>query len=519
MDIKVKIAIGSIIFIIISLGTHAEITDEMIQDIARASGKEIGQTKVSDYHHDKINYFTYKSFPLGSEPLSGLTPITGAGIPSSNQYAGGTLVVGKPFEKVGLTPNGERYYHVTLYGKNPNGGPANGRGSVIPGGFILPESALSQIGINVVAKQGSAITSALSNPATGKYNPCAGLGGVSQIAYNQALKKQISKRRPSVLPEERFERETRSSNSSPRRDNVGNAPFASGRTTAVGDGTGLINMREDDPNADRQTPGCEPLAASPEEREQNSSLEMTEESLSTCINAIQDYILQDITPPAVSDDRETVFSRMFELPNHEQEFMASIFTLTGEVGDLSNDRPMEGIMVLKVLSNRRNNANQVEDAISACNEKGLEGSARADCYAEANSESVYNLLDIALDDQQFSMYNSGDGDNWVNNLGQKRSTQFNTAINTFLQYSKMESFDIQGGNGNAEIDKVYHYHTPGVYPEWRNDNLKLRISGKDENGSLAFTESHFFYYNHDNKGRTNGDGWYRNINHDFRKFP
>jgi len=516
----VKTVIGSIVFIIISLGTHAEITDEMIQDIARASGKAIGETQGIGNHTDQRNHYTYRSYPLGNDPLSGLTPITGATIPSSDQYAGGTLVVGKPVEREGLTPGGERYYHVTLYSQHSKGDRFNYRGDVISGGYILPESALSQLGINVVAKETNAITGALNTPETGRYNPCVGLGGLSQNSYNQAVREEIAERRPSVLPDERFESDTRSGNTTPRRDHVGDAPFASGRTTAVGDGTGLINMREDDPNANNQTQGCESLAASPEEREQNPSLEMTEESLSTCINAIQDYILQDITPPATGGDRETVFSRMFELPNHEQEFLASIFTLTGEVGDLSRDRPMEGVMVLKVLSNRRNNANQVEDAISACNEQSLEGSAKADCYAEANSENVYNLLDVSLDNQQFSMYNSGAGANWTNNVGRKRNTQFNTAIKTFLQYSEMQSYDIQGGGAeNAEIDKIYHYHTPAVYPEWRDDSKKLRIGGQDENSTLAFTESHVFYYNLDNGGRASGDGWYRNVNHEFRSFP
>ncbi len=451
---------------------------------------------------------------IGQRTLTPIVPLNGQPIPSINQYANGTLVVGSMTTKGHPGVDQKNYYEVQI--KGPKG--------QIDGSFLVPEAALHGLS-SFNAAQTSKQTLDLM-----KHSPmfCPQCGGLTfdsnkpspekQKEYKDQLYKQRAERRPSVLPASRYNPGVRQpERNSERRDDIGNAPFAGGETTSAGDSQGLINLKSDDPNADNITPGCEELA----EKSEGEDQKLTKESLSKCINNIQDYILQDITPPAKSTDRDKVFSRLFMLPNQEQEFAAAIFTLTGEIGSIAKERPMEGIMILKVMSNRRNNANQVEEAIDECDKQhGSDQQALNSCYSKANKDSVFNLLDIALDKSQFSMYNRGGGHNWTNNMGSKNNGQFDTAIETFLNYSSMEEYNITGGGGNADIDRIYHYHTPAVYPDWRDDSKKLKISGSSsEYGDLEATKSHVFYYNHDSGGRTSGDGWFRNVRHEYRTFP
>ncbi|MCR9206317.1 MAG: hypothetical protein NXH75_17175, partial [Halobacteriovoraceae bacterium] len=295
------------------------------------------------------------------------------------------------------------------------------------------------------------------------------------------------------------------------------------------DGTGIVNSRETDPNASRQTPACNVIRAGTEASDHHPGTGYTKENLMNCIKAIQDYILTDIPQPIpTSNDnrlaelRNTVLGRLFELPNEEQEFAAAIFTLDGEVGHHSRDNPMEGLMVLKTLQNRRDNANGIQDALQACRDNHSDPAERSTCMGEANSDSTFNLLDISLDRMQFSMYNSPELDgNWHVKFGTKEDPQFTDAIDTFFNYKGVEEWTING-NSDASIHEIYHYHTTASHPDWRRDSMQLSISGThSELGDLDSTGVHVFYENHDARiaGSNRADGWWRNVRHEFRSFP
>ena|GEM_PF-2097665 len=460
---------------------------------------------------------------IGRLTLDGLIPLSGGGLPPQNAYRNGQIRIGEVLATASETGS-ENIYEVLLFAPSSDETGLDQKPVRIPGRFSLTESQVRNLMGFSAADQADISLSNVVNRRYSEEVDCDRLAGFSdESSYRERAAATAQGPVNPPLPAERYERSTRSpSAAAPTYSgtDLPQANFATGQTSAVGDGTGLINRRENDPNANQETPGCEPLAATEEDREANPDLEMNQENLTNCIESIQDFILRGVSQPPSASDRALVFRRLFELPNHEQEFAAAIFTVDGEAGHHARENPLEGIMVLKVLSNRRDNANGVESELAACRDNFASGPERSTCFGEVNQDSVFNLMDVALDRLQFSMYNSGDGGNWTSKFGHKRPGQFEDSINSFLNYSGVEEFNIRGGNSNADINKIYHYHTPGVNPAWRNDNLMLQISGTHESlGDLAPTSAHVFYYNHDNAGSTNGDGWYRNVRHEFRNFP
>ncbi len=459
---------------------------------------------------------------IGRSNISGLMALEGGAPPPASHYQNGKIVVGDLVATASETGS-ESIYQIELFAPSSDETGLD-QDMYSLGTFALTESQLRQfIGENAVNAMTFTIEDVRNSGVIADVD-CDPLGGYpNEETYREAAYAQAQAPVNPPLPEERYERGTRSGGDPAPYYGGGSidpALFATGRTTAVGDGTGLINRRENDPNANRETPGCEALGATAEEREENPDLEINQDNLQACIEGIQDFILQGVSQPPSASDRDLVFRRLFDLPNHEQEFAAAIFTVDGEAGHHARENPMEGIMVLKVLSNRRDNANGVEDELQDCRDRFSDLAERSACFGDVNENSTFNLLDVALDRFQFSMYNEGEGGNWTQKFGHKRPGQFDDAINSFLAYQGVEEFEIRGGNGNADIHRIYHYHTPAVSPAWRRDNLMLQISGQHETlGRLEPTDAHVFYFNHDLYGEASGDGWRRNVRHEFRDLP
>lgn len=461
---------------------------------------------------------------IGRLGIENLLVVGGGAPPPAQVYRHGKLVVGEVLATASETGS-ENIYQVRIFRPSADETGEDTSMMELPQTFSLTESQIRALMTQAAADQADlALSNVVAQRFPSQQVDCSNYGTFSdETSYRDQARARAAGPPSPPVPPERYERGTRSPSArSPSYggDNISPAHFASGRATSVGDGSGLINMRESDPNASRQTPGCEALTATPEEREENPDLEMNNENLTRCIEGIQDFILQGVSQPPSASDRALVFRRLFDLPNHEQEFAAAIFTVDGEAGHHARENPMEGVMVLKVLSNRRDNANGIESELQACRDNFSDPAERATCFGDANEESTFNLLDVALDRLQFSMYNSGEGGNWTSKFGHKRSGQFDDAINSFIAYEGMEEWNINGGRGNATIHGIYHYHTPGVNPAWRDNSLMLNISGRHETlGDLEATSAHVFYYNHDNGGNSSGDGWYRNVRHEFRSFP
>ncbi len=456
---------------------------------------------------------------IGRLTLDGLIPLSGGGLPPQNAYRNGQIRIGEVLATASETGS-ENIYEVLLFAPSSDETGLDQKPVRIPGRFSLTESQVRRLMGFSAADQADISLSNVVNRRYSERIDCDNFAGFSdESSYRERAAATAQAPVNPPLPPERYERSTRSP-SAPAPTYSGTdlpqANFATGQTSAVGDGTGLINRRENDPNANQETPGCEPLAATEEDREANPDLEMNQENLTNCIESIQDFILRGVSQPPSASDRALVFRRLFELPNHEQEFAAAIFTADGEAGGESGRNPLEGIMVLKVLSNRRDNANGVEDELQTCRDNHSSGPERTACFGEANQRGTFNLLDVALDRMQFSMYNSGPHGNWSSRFGHKQPGQFESTINAFLAYSGAEI----AANRDVDINKIYHYHTRASQPRWRDNSATLAISGTHETlGDLGPTSAHLFYFNHDNGGSTNGDGWYRNVRHEFRNFP
>ncbi|MCF8059660.1 MAG: hypothetical protein K9K67_10210, partial [Bacteriovoracaceae bacterium] len=457
---------------------------------------------------------------IGRLVLNDLIPLSGGNVPPQAAYQNGLFRVGEILATASETGS-ENIYEVMLFAPSSDETGVDQKPVRIPGRFSLTESQIRGLmGLSAADQADIGLTNVVNRRYTTAIDCDRFAGFTNETSYReQAAVRAQAPLSPPLAPE-RYERGQRDpSGSAPTYSgtDLPQANFASGQTTAVGDGTGLVNRRENDPNASQETPGCESLSATEVERQGNPDLEMNEENLTRCIESIQDFILRGVSQPPSVDDRALVFRRLFDLPNHEQEFAAAIFTADGEAGGESN--PLDIIMVLKVLSNRRDNANGVEAELQTCRDNHPAGPERVACFGEANRESVFNLLDVALDRLQFSMYNSGDGGNWDERFGHKQPGQFRSSINAFLAYSGVESFTVEG-NSNASINNIYHYHTPESRPRWRDESKMLRIRGTHETlGELSPTTGHVFYFNHDNGGSPRGDGWYRNVRHEFRSFP
>jgi hypothetical protein len=424
-------------------------------------------------------------------------------------------------------------------------------GAPMQGSYRLSQAQLNSMSQTQAALDSSQAFANMSEMLKAKKQCAQGIFGQSpvltqtpaqqpQLPPQQAVEEINSRRyshRTTDDPEERqnHRERTRVNN---ERVAQGDAPIASGRTIAVGSGSGLINMREDDEGV--PTPECDHLRVTPEEATEDEGF--TNENLAGCISAIQQIIMRGFESPAHPKDRNEIFSRLFTLPNEEQEFAAALFTLAGETN--ASEKPMDRLMILKVLSNRRNNGNRVQDEIKECRETSSEDAQISECIAQAQSNARFNLLDLALDTSQFSMYNdcpdtegmsgaqarrscSGNvniASNWFNNLG-NTSNDFSDEIDIFLNYENLDEIKIHGErSGSVDLEKIYHYVTPNSAPRtgWVNRqpaNSDLRLSGVTKDGEeLEMTTAHWFYYNVDTFGQHNGDGITRTPSHDFRQF-
>jgi len=117
-----------------------------------------------------------------------------------------------------------------------------------------------------------------------------------------------------------------------------------------------------------------------------------------------------------------------KLNTREQEFAAMIFTAIGEARNTNN---ADRVMVMKTINNR----------------------AR---YAQEKGFSDANELDVALQNKQFSMYNSNDP-NWSRALIQRKSDPaIDRVVKSYLSYRNTEFSE--GSTSN----QIYHYLTPAV---------------------------------------------------------
>ncbi|MEC7278127.1 MAG: hypothetical protein VXV96_17530, partial [Bdellovibrionota bacterium] len=214
----------------------------------------------------------------------------------------------------------------------------------------------------------------------------------------------------------------------------------------------------------------------------------------------------------------------------EQELAAALFTLRGE---MESGNIADGVMILKVLNNRRDNANDIQQALEDCklpSEKDKQA-----CYDHATKDSVFNLLDIAVhrvklesgaysDYGQFSMYNSEAGQgNWASILGSSSDSLFDDQIDVLMAYADA---NIQG-SGGIDVNTIYHYvnHDVSPNPSWVNyDNgsrrpeRSIRVTHPTL-GDLGETNKHTVYENVDAPGTSKtADGFRVPVQHEFRSF-
>ena len=191
--------------------------------------------------------------------------------------------------------------------------------------------------------------------------------------------------------------------------------------------TGIHNTAPTAPSGD-WIPSCEVL--------QNTNLgSHNQQELSQCVLNIRRAIQAD------GNSRASLLRNMYrKLNSREQEFAAMIFTTIGE-GRSENDA--DRVMIMKVLNNRARYAQ----------ERGHEGA---------------NELDAALQPWQFSMYNSNDP-NWRTALlgTNSNNNDITKSIQSYLLY-RNTSF----GDGST-ANTIYHYHTPGVNPNWSDPNKRV----------------------------------------------
>jgi hypothetical protein len=206
-----------------------------------------------------------------------------------------------------------------------------------------------------------------------------------------------------------------------------------------------------------------------------------------CVNSIRKVVSENARNANGTLNRNLAFKNLYsKLKPEEQRFASMIFTAQGEAAAIVTGTPpsiQEYQSVMKVVENRKNNANQ-----RAGHEK-------------------YNELDMALQPAQFSMYNSNDN-GWKNVLDPGVKINFNNSVNAFISYENAVFAP------KPQVDQVYHYHTNYVNPDWKQSGKAMRMTvdgkvtrnspaGFDENTAAGRNEikrkfsriRHIFYHN------------------------
>jgi len=173
-------------------------------------------------------------------------------------------------------------------------------------------------------------------------------------------------------------------------------------------------------------PGCEILSTRLDTNSYNE--------LSACLGSIKAAALEG-AGSNMNIDRDVVYKNLYsKLNSKEQEFAAMTLTSFGEAGILAP--PLEEmVMIMKVLNNRKN-------------------------YAINKGFDQANELDVATQHMQFSMWNKNDP-NWKRAL--KANTDNPHTVNSLKAYIKYQNADY---SSNTEVNKIYHYHTEYVQPDW-----------------------------------------------------
>jgi uncharacterized protein YgiM (DUF1202 family)/spore germination cell wall hydrolase CwlJ-like protein len=186
----------------------------------------------------------------------------------------------------------------------------------------------------------------------------------------------------------------------------------------------------------RFLPNCEVLSTSPQ-RTQDF------DQLNRCYEAIQAELLRGLNRN--NPNRHEAFRRMYSrLHPREQHFLAMTMTSIGEAGILPPPVD-EMVIVMKVIENRTREANR----------------------RHRNSVSE---LDVVLQPWQFSMYNAGES-LWHRALRTPANNrQRRYAIEAYIRYQHV-SYD-----NPREADRIYHYHTNYVSPNWRSTSRIVRPS-------------------------------------------
>lgn len=160
--------------------------------------------------------------------------------------------------------------------------------------------------------------------------------------------------------------------------------------------------------------------------------------------------------------RSALLRNMYrKLNSREQEFAAMIFTTIGEG---RSENHADRVMIMKVLNNRARYAQENGYECSADNHN--------------NNKKCPNELDAALQPWQFSMYNANDP-NWRTALLGTNSNNNDIAksVESYLMY-RNTSF----GDGST-ANSIYHYHTPGVNPNWSDPNKRVHPTPNGESPS------------------------------------
>ena len=473
---------------------------------------------------NKAHILNGRSINLGHKPnLNGrMIKVNGGPLPHPFSYQKGKILV--DHKVYGITGSGNERYRISLFNKT---------GKLI-GHYLMPaktiNSLLFESHFSDIDKKLKSINQSNNNASNCPEKLDLNLSPISApsttLNDNKPTVRRgqghrfLTRRRPNKVSSPRASHNSGSSTCNSQQQRKGICSKENKNSINKNTNSRTITFREND-NAEK-TKECEVLRAN-----DTSANEWSRENLLKCIRAIQEKILQGVPQPLSENTknlaslRMQILKRLFELPNEEQEFAAAIFTLDGEIGGHAKENPMEAIMILKVMTNRRDNANEIENEVKNCKMNNSDQKSLGDCIKKANINAQYNLLDIALDKLQFSMYNSPSRKgNWYNKFGTKRPSQFEDSINAFFLMD--ETIDWQtSSTDDFDVNKVYHYHTRKAMPDWRRDNLMLSIGAKHpEIGNLQPTHLHVFYEEHDQKanGNSGGDGWKRKVRHEFRDF-
>ncbi len=202
-------------------------------------------------------------------------------------------------------------------------------------------------------------------------------------------------------------------------------------------------------------------------------------SLFLCLQDIKDRIVKKSLDENKSLDREKFLKALYSLSPKERDFIALTFTAQGESGIITP--PLgEMMIIMKALENRRNNANNK--------------------IAKKNEKANIELLDVALQPFQFSMYNEKDS-GWKTVLlsGKSNIKNEKNAIDAFLKMKDPNTKILPSNITHYVANYLYNKSKKKGEKRWYLKEKKTKVKvfidndkkGTDLKGKNGV--EHFFY--------------------------